>query len=49
MFANAVAAVASDLNWFNVKKHKCTLCGGSSHNFDNCPEVLNGDLKSAYI
>ena len=49
MFANAVAAVGTDLNKFDVKKHKCALCGGSGHNFDNCPEVLNGDLKSAYI
>ena len=49
MFANAVAAVANDLNQSDVKKHKCTLCGGSGHNFDNCPEVLQGDLKSAYI
>ena len=49
MFANAVAAVTKDLNRFDVKKHKCALCGGSGHNFDNCPEVLQGDLKSAYI
>ena len=49
MFTNAVAAVAKDLNRFDVKKHKCALCGGSGHNFDNCPEVLQGDLKSAYI
>ena len=49
MFANAVAAVANDLNRFDVKQHKCALCGGSGHNFDNCPEVLQGDLKSAYI
>ena len=49
MFTNAVAAVAKDLNQFNVKKHKCALCGGSGHNFDNCLEVLQGDLKSAYI
>ena len=49
MFANAVAAVTKDLNRFDVKKHKCALCGGSGHNFDNCPEVLKGDLKSAYI
>ena len=49
MFTNAVAAVAKDLNWFDVKKHKCALCGGSGHNFDNCPEILKGDLKSAYI
>ena len=49
MFANAVAAVTKDLNQFTVKKHKCALCGGSGHNFDNCPEVLQGDLKSAYI
>ena len=45
MFANVVAAFASDLNRFDVKKHKCALCGGSGHNFDNCPEVLQGDLK----
>ena len=51
MFTNAVVAVAKDLNRFDVKKHKCALCGGSGHNFDNCPEVLkaSGDLKSAYI
>ena len=49
MFANAVAAVAKDLNQFDVKKHKCALCGGSGHDFDNCPEVLQGYLKSAYI
>ena len=49
MFANAVAAVTKDLNLFDVKKHKCALCGGSGHNFDNCPEVLQGDLKSEYI
>ena len=49
MFANAVAAVTKDLNRFDVKKYKCALCGGSGHNFDNCPEVLQGDLKSAYI
>ena len=49
MFINAVAAVAKDLNRFDVKKHKCALCGGSGHNFDNCTEVLKGDLKSAYI
>ena len=46
---NAFAAVANDLNRFDVKKHKCALCGGSGHNFNNCPEVLHGDLKSAYI
>ena len=49
MFTNAVVAVAKDLNRFDVKKHKCALCGGSGHNFDNCPEVLQGDLESAYI
>ena len=49
MFTNAIAVVAKDLNNFNVKKHKCALCGGSGHNFDNCPEVLQGDLKSIYI
>ena len=48
-FINAVAQVTKDLNKFDVKKHKCALCGGSGHNFDNCPEVLQGDLKSAYI
>ena len=49
MFVNAVASVAKDLNLFDVKKHKCALCGGSGHNFDNCPEVLQSDLRSAYI
>ena len=49
IFINAVGAVAKDLNRFDFKKHKCALCGGSGHNFDNCPEVLQGDLKSAYI
>ena len=48
-FVNAVTQVVNDLNQFDVKKHKCALCGGSGHNFDNCPEVLQGDLKSAYI
>ena len=48
-FINAVSQVKRDLNQFDVKKHKCALCGGSGHNFDNCPEVLQGDLKSAYI
>ena len=41
--------MAQDLNQFDVKKHKCALCGGSGHNFDNCPEVLRSDLRSAYI
>ena len=49
MFVNVVAAVTKDLNRFNVKKYKCALCDGSGHNFDNCPEILHSDLKSAYI
>ena len=49
IFVHAVGSVAKDLNQFDVKKHKCALCGGSGHIFDNCPEILQGDLKGAYI
>ena len=49
IFLHAVKEVTRDLNWFDVKKHKCALCGGSSHNFDSCSEVNQSDLKNAYI
>lgn len=49
LFVNAVTEMAQDLNWFNVKKLKCALCGTSGHNFDDCPEVTQSDLKGFYI
>ena len=49
IFLHAVRQVTQDLNKFNVKKHKCALCGGSGHNFDNCLKILQNDLKGAYI
>ena len=36
-------------NLFDVKKHKCALCGFSGHSFDDCPKVTQSYLKSAYI
>ena len=49
IFIHAVGVVAKDLNQFDVKKNKCAICGGSGRNFDNYPEILQGDLKGAYI
>ena len=49
MFTDAVGADAKDLNQFDVKKHRCALCGGYGHNFDNCPKILQNDLKDAYL
>ena len=40
IFLHAVGSVAKDLNQFNVKKHKCALCCGFGHNFDNCSKIL---------
>ena len=48
-FVHAVKEMTQDLNWFDVKKYKCALCGSSGHNFNSCPEVTQSDLKGAYI
>ena len=49
IFLHVVGVVAKDLNKFDVKKHKCALCGGSGHNFDSCPKIVQNDLKGVYI
>ena len=49
IFLHVGKEVTQDLNRFNVKKHKCALCGGSAHNFDSCPEVTQSDFKGVYI
>lgn len=49
IFVQTVKEMTQDLNQFDVKKHKCALCGGSAHNFDSRPEVTQSDLKGTYI
>ena len=49
IFLHVVCEVSWNLNKIEIKKHKCALCGGSGHNFDNYPKVLQNDLKSTYI
>ena len=49
IFVNAVTEMTQGLNKFDVKKHKCELCDGSGHYFDDCLEVTQSDLKGTYI
>ena len=49
IFVNTVKEMTRYLNCFDVKKRKCALCGGSGHNFDDCPKLTQSDLKGEYI
>ena len=47
-FEQAIHAVSSNFSKFDTTK-LCALCGNPGHMFDNCPEVMNPNLKECYI
>ena len=48
-FANAVWAIAKDMNRFDKSKFPCAVCDQLGHTFEDCPVLKETDLNKAYL